>query len=53
MLTKFINTDGVSFLSIMLHITPSVILIVIAEMVTNHSLYRVSDRKSLDFYRSY
>jgi hypothetical protein len=31
-LNQFVNTDGVSFFSMILHITPSIILIVMAEL---------------------
>jgi hypothetical protein len=31
-LNQFVNTDGISFLSMILHITPSVILIMMVEL---------------------
>jgi hypothetical protein len=42
-LNQSVNTDGVSFLSMILHITPSVILIVMTELkITNSYIARVT-----------
>ena len=51
-LSKFINTDGVSPKVMISNTTPSVVLILIAESKHAIPIELVSDRQSLDFYRS-
>ena len=52
-LSKFINTNGVSHKVMISNMTPSVILILIAESKQAIPIELASDRQSLDFYRSY
>ena len=52
-LSKFINTDGVSPKVMISNMTPSVILIMIAESKQAIPIELASDRQSLDFYWSY
>ena len=52
-LSKFINTDGVSHKVMTSNMTPSIILILIAESKKAILIELASDRQSLDFYRSY
>jgi len=52
-LSKFINTDGVSHEVMISNITPSDVLIVIADKIKQATPIKLaSDRQSLDFYRS-
>ena len=52
-LSKFINIDGVSPKVMIWNTTPSVVLILITESKQAIPIDLVSDRQSLDFYRSY
>jgi len=52
-LSKFINTDGVSYKVMISNTTPSVVFILIAESKRAIPIKLASNRQSLDFYRSY
>ena len=52
-LAEFINTDGVSPKVMISNMTPSDVLIVIAESKQATPIKLASDRQSLDFYQSY